>query len=76
MKMKASCEKCKTALEETGLAHICSFECTFCEPCSRSINNSCPNCGGELVKRPARVKKVSDVAVAQVRNRLGRLFGR
>jgi len=55
LKMKASCEKCQVALEQTGLAYICSFECTFCEPCARGMANVCPNCAGELVKRPTRV---------------------
>jgi hypothetical protein len=76
LKMKSSCEKCHTAVEPAGLAYICSFECTFCEPCTRGMSHVCPNCGGELVKRPARVRTVADVAVSQVRTRLGRLFGR
>jgi hypothetical protein len=76
LKMKASCERCDVALEPAGVAYICSFECTFCERCSRAMSNVCPNCGGELVRRPARVRKVSDVAVSQVRRRLGRLLGR
>jgi hypothetical protein len=40
------------------------------------MSNVCPNCTGELVKRPTRVRKVADVAVSQVRNKIGRLFGR
>ena len=76
LKMKTSCEKCQTALEQTALAYICSFECTFCEPCSLGMRSICPNCGGELVKRPTRVRKVADVAVSQLRGRLGRLFSR
>ena len=76
LKMKASCEKCQRALEQTGLAYICSFECTFCESCSHAMNDVCPNCGGNLVKRPTRVRKPTDVAVSRVRNRLSRLFSR
>ena len=76
LKMKTSCEKCHGEVTPTGLAYICSFECTFCDPCTRAMSNVCPNCGGELVKRPTRVRKVSDVAMSQMRNRLGRLFGR
>ncbi len=76
LKMKAACEKCQVALAQTGVAYICSFECTFCEPCTRSMAHVCPNCTGGLVKRPMRVRKVSDVAVSQVRSRLTRLFGR
>ena len=76
LKMKPSCEKCEIALEQTALAFICSFECTFCESCAHGMNDVCPNCGGDLVKRPTRVRKVSDVAVSQVRNKLARLFAR
>jgi hypothetical protein len=76
LKMKVSCEKCQDVLELTGIAYICSFECTFCEPCAHGMTNVCPNCGGELVRRPTRLRRVSDVAASQVRSRLGRLFGR
>ena len=76
LKMKTSCEKCQAATEQTSLAYICSFECTFCEPCARSMSSICPNCSGQLVKRPTRVRKVADVAVSQMRSKLARLFGR
>ncbi len=76
LKMKASCEKCQIALEHTGLAYICSFECTFCESCSRGMNGVCPNCGGDLVKRPTRVRRVADVAASQVRNKIAKIFTR
>ncbi len=34
---------------------ICSFECTFCAPCAaNTFLGICPNCGGELVRRPVR----------------------
>ena len=35
-------------------ARICSFECTFCTPCTTELGSVCPNCGGELVSRPRR----------------------
>ena len=54
--MKAECEKCHAALAADGEAHICSYECTFCGPCSAQMRNICPNCGGELVRRPRRAK--------------------
>jgi uncharacterized protein len=50
--MKAQCEKCKAALDAIGQAFICAFECTFCSACAAKMNNLCPNCGGELVRRP------------------------
>jgi hypothetical protein len=34
---------------------MCSFECTFCRTCTENLLHSgCPNCGGELVRRPIR----------------------
>ncbi|WP_235715062.1 DUF1272 domain-containing protein [Halalkalibacter akibai] len=38
-------------LVETN-AYICTHECTFCEPCTEKMSHICPNCGGELVRRP------------------------
>ncbi len=37
-------------------AMICTFECTFCADCvgDRALRGVCPNCGGELVRRPVR----------------------
>jgi len=52
--MKGSCERCLTPLFDSGDAFICSYECTFCSACSAAMSHTCPNCGGELVKRPAR----------------------
>jgi hypothetical protein len=52
--MRATCERCDRALEPGGVAYICSYECTFCEECSRELRQVCPNCGGELVRRPRR----------------------
>ena len=76
LKMKASCERCHGTLALAGVAYICSFECSFCESCSREMTHVCPNCGGELVKRPTRMRKPTDVALSQVRTKLGRIFGR
>jgi uncharacterized protein len=55
MKMKDTCERCETALALDGEAMICSYECTFCVECTAEMNSVCPNCGGELVRRPRRV---------------------
>lgn len=56
LQMRPSCECCDKDLPaDAGGARICSFECTFCEACSTSVlAGRCPNCGGELVARPAR----------------------
>lgn len=57
MEMKPKCEKCHKELQQDGLAYICSYECTYCEECTIKLENTCPNCGGELVRRPRREKK-------------------
>jgi hypothetical protein len=54
LKMKGSCEKCGVTLTASGVACICSFECTSCANCAEQMNAVCPNCGGELVQRPRR----------------------
>jgi uncharacterized protein len=50
------CELCGDALNPTADdARICTYECTFCEPCTTwKLHGICPNCGGELVTRPRR----------------------
>jgi hypothetical protein len=55
LEMRDSCERCQTALSADGVAFICSYECTFCRECSEAMGATCPNCGGELVRRPRRV---------------------
>ena len=54
LEMKAGCERCGTALSPDGEAFICSYECTFFGACSESMGHVCPNCRGELVRRPRR----------------------
>jgi len=54
--LRPNCECCdKDLLPESTDAMICSFECTFCIACVNGIlQNTCPNCGGELMRRPVR----------------------
>lgn len=52
--MKTKCEKCEKELKHDSEAFICSYECTFCADCSDKLKHICPNCGGELVRRPIR----------------------
>ncbi len=56
LELRPSCENCDKDLPpESTAARICSFECTFCEECSENhLQGHCPNCGGELVRRPIR----------------------
>jgi uncharacterized protein len=54
--LRPNCECCNTDLTfDSTEARICTFECTFCAPCAeQKLNNTCPNCKGELVRRPRR----------------------
>ena len=61
LEMRPDCERCGTDLPaEAPGAFICSFECTFCAPCAEALDDTCPNCGGELVDRPTRARKWHD----------------
>lgn len=52
--MKSQCEKCGAELQPNGEAYICTYECTFCGDCTEAANHVCPNCSGELVRRPRK----------------------
>jgi hypothetical protein len=52
--MKSECEKCGRALDPQEEAYICTYECTFCRECTEAMVAVCPNCGGELVRRPRK----------------------
>lgn len=52
--MRVECERCHAALGHGDLVFICSHECTFCPSCTMALGQRCPNCGGELVRRPRR----------------------
>ncbi|QDP40417.1 DUF1272 domain-containing protein [Radiobacillus deserti] len=52
LEMRTTCEKCSKQLSPKEEAYICVYECTFCPDCTTGMNHVCPNCGGELVKRP------------------------
>lgn len=57
LSMKAECEKCGRRLDHQSEAFIYSHECTFCPDCADEMKNVCPNCTGELVRRPRRKPK-------------------
>ncbi|MBK3731544.1 DUF1272 domain-containing protein [Azospirillum brasilense] len=54
--LRPNCECCNRDLPpDSRDAYICSFECTFCGDCrDGALKGHCPNCGGELVRRPVR----------------------
>ncbi len=55
LEMRPDCERCGTDLPASaGGAFICSFECTFCAPCTEALDEHCSNCGGGLTDRPTR----------------------
>jgi hypothetical protein len=53
--MRATCERCDRALAADAEAMICVYECTFCPACAEELGGVCPNCSGELVRRPRTV---------------------
>ncbi|MCF4164926.1 DUF1272 domain-containing protein [Zavarzinia compransoris] len=56
LELRPGCEYCDRDLPPDSMdARICSFECTFCRDCAEDVlGGACPNCGGELVRRPIR----------------------
>ena len=56
LELRPNCECCDKDLPpESREAMICTFECTFCADCATDVlGGTCPNCGGELVRRPVR----------------------
>ena len=63
LKMKTNCQICDQSLEQDSEAYICVYECTFCAPCTEERHNVCPNCGGELVRRPKRNNKSKAISL-------------
>lgn len=56
LELRPNCECCDRDLPPGSLdARICTYECTFCADCAETrLHGICPNCGGELVRRPVR----------------------
>jgi hypothetical protein len=56
LELRPNCERCdRDLLPDSTEAMICSFECTFCVKCvTGPLQGRCPNCGGELTRRPRR----------------------
>lgn len=56
LELRPNCECCDRDLApDAPDAVICTFECTFCADCAGDIlKGLCPNCGGDLVRRPIR----------------------
>lgn len=60
LQLRPNCECCDRDLPpESREALICTYECTFCAGCAESrFEGTCPNCRGELVRRPIRPAKM------------------
>lgn len=56
LELRPNCECCNRDLPpESSAAMICTFECTFCTDCVTTVlKGVCPNCGGNLERRPVR----------------------
>lgn len=56
LELRPNCECCDRDLPpDSQQARICTFECTFCADCADGhFAGVCPNCGGDLVRRPVR----------------------
>ena len=63
LEMRTGCEKCGAALARDAEAYICVYECTFCQACTSEMKAVCPNCGGELVRRPRGKAQAGTTAV-------------
>jgi hypothetical protein len=55
LEMRGTCERCGHELAPDAEAMICVYECTFCPACTEAMSGVCPNCSGELVRRPRAV---------------------
>ncbi len=58
LELRPTCENCNAPLPpDSTEAMICTFECTFCRSCVKSLlEDVCPNCGGNFCQRPIRPK--------------------
>jgi hypothetical protein len=58
--LRPNCECCDKDLPNGAPdALICTYECTFCATCAdKRFGGRCPNCGGDLVRRPTRPDKM------------------
>ncbi|HWL77533.1 DUF1272 domain-containing protein [Microbacterium sp.] len=56
LELRPNCEWCGVDLPPNDVrARICSYECTYCAECAENIlQNVCPTCGGDMVRRPIR----------------------
>ena len=56
LELRPNCECCDRDLAvDSDDVWFCTFECTWCGDCARDVLAMvCPNCGGNLSRRPIR----------------------
>lgn len=56
LEIRPNCECCDRDLTPDATdVFICTFECTWCADCVKTFPGGvCPNCGGNLERRPVR----------------------
>ena len=56
LELRPNCECCDRDLGPGATdAYICTYECTWCADCVATFpGRACPNCGGNLERRPVR----------------------
>jgi hypothetical protein len=54
MEFRSECGRCHRGLSDPDPAYFCAHECTYCATCVRELAFVCPNCSGELVRRPRK----------------------
>jgi hypothetical protein len=59
LELRPNCERCDRDLPPDAEAYICTFECTWCAECENGFpERACPNCGGNLERRPIRPERL------------------
>lgn len=58
MLFKEACDGCDQHISWVDTAFVCDHECTWCPECAEGYAMVCPNCSGELRKRPRRTQPV------------------
>ena len=63
LELRPNCECCDRDLDPASTdVFICTYECTWCRHCAENVlHGTCPNCGGELVRRPVRPARLLTV---------------
>jgi hypothetical protein len=73
LELRPNCECCDRDLDPASLdVFICTYECTWCRDCAENVlHGVCPNCGGELVRRPIRPARLLAVDPPSARRVMG-----